>query len=145
MPEEHREKIENQHSVIKQRPTQIKPELQELTEKYQNIVNEQIHNLSQSFETIEMPLQRTSLRPSRLDKNTNQSTLVVTTTAEHIQANMQPMNVTQTTQQNIESATNTTPTMTQAQQNVELVMTSTVLTHTHTHKKIDGVNGNFPW
>lgn len=66
-----------------------------------------------------MPLARTPLKPSRLDKNTDQSSSADTTTA-----NMQQTNVAKDSQQTVDVATNiTTP---QAQQGVELVTTHTV-------------------
>lgn len=126
LPEEHQKELKVKHSVIKQRLKQIRKEVEELTEKLQNIVNEQIHDLSQSFDNIEMPLQRTPIRRSQLNIALN--TPVVINTAEHTQANMQPTNVTQTTQKIFDSAANNTATMSQAQQNVELVTTSTVPT-----------------
>lgn len=73
LPEDHKKEIKTKHSVIRQRLAQIKPELEKLTEKHQNLINEQIQNLSQSFEALEMPFARTPLKPSRLDKNTDQS------------------------------------------------------------------------
>lgn len=126
LPEDHKRDIKQKHSVLRQRLAQIKPELEILTEKYQNLINEKINDLSQSFEALEIPLQRTPLRPSLLSKNIDQSGSAAPTTAEHAQVNMHAMSVAQDPQQNVELATNVITTAPQAQQNVELVTTHTV-------------------
>lgn len=52
LPEHHKKELKIKHSVIRQRLAQIKPELEKLSEKYQNLINEQIQDLSQSFEAL---------------------------------------------------------------------------------------------